>query len=109
MRSTENSWMITPELSVVIGWMFVGAALYFVYGLLRPSWLNSAGQLIGFLFYDLVLIVPFLTRLSTVSEANRLGLYVYTAVLILSGLLAIYFLFINGPTRTATWRRSGSV
>jgi hypothetical protein len=102
-------WMITPELSVVIGWMFVGAALYFIYGLLRPSWLNSAGQLIGFLFYDLVLIVPFLTRLSTVSENNRLGLYVYTAVVIYSGLLAIYFLFINGPTRAATWRRSGSV
>ena len=102
-------WMITPELSAVIGWMFVGAALYFIYGLLRPSWLNSAGQLIGFLFYDLVLIVPFLTRLSSVSEENRLGLYVYTAVVILSGLLAIYFLFIHGATRAATWKRSGSV
>lgn len=102
-------WMITPELSGVIGWMFVGAALYFIYGLLRPSWLNSAGQLIGFLFYDLVLIVPFLTRLSSVSEKNRLGLYVYTAVVILSGLLAIYFLLIHGATRAATWRRSGSV
>lgn len=99
-------WMITPELSVVIGWMFVGAALYFVYGLLRPSWLNSAGQLLGFLFYDLVLIVPFLTRLSTVSDENRPGLYIYTAVVILSGLLAIYYLFIHGPTRAATWRRS---
>jgi hypothetical protein len=43
--------MITPELSVVIGWMFVGAALYFVYGLLRPSWLNSAGQLIGDFYF----------------------------------------------------------
>ena len=102
-------WMITPELSVVIGWMFVGAALYFVYGLLRPSWLNSAGQLIGFLFYDLVLIGPFLTRLSTVSAENRLGLYIYTAVLILSGTLAIYYLFINEPTRAATWKHSGTV
>jgi len=101
-------WMITPELSVVIGCMFVGAALYFIYGLLRPGWLNSAGQLIAFLFYDLVLIVPFLTRLSTVSENNRLGLYVYTAVVISSGLLAIYFLFINGPTRAATWRQSAA-
>jgi hypothetical protein len=37
-------WAITPELSVVMGWMFVGAAAYFVYGLLRPSW--SAGGLL---------------------------------------------------------------
>lgn len=102
-------WKITPELSVVIGWMFVGAALYFIYGLLRPSWLNSAGQLLGFLAYDLVLIVPFLTRLSTVPAENRLGMYVYTAVVTLSGLLAIYYLFLHRPTRAATWRRSGSV
>jgi hypothetical protein len=99
-------WMITPELSVVIGWMFVGAGLYFAYGLLRPSWLNAAGQLIGFLAYDLVLIGPFLTRLPTVATRNRLGLIVYTAVIIFSGLVAGYFLFIHRPTRMATWRRS---
>ena len=34
-------WRITPELSVVMGWMFMGAALYFAYGLLRPSWMRS--------------------------------------------------------------------
>lgn len=108
ITKTPNAipWKITPELSVVIGWMFVGAALYFIYGLLRPSWLNAAGQLLGFLFYDLVLIVPFLTRLSTVSPENRLGLYIYTAVVTFSGLLAVYYLFINKPTRTVTWRRS---
>jgi hypothetical protein len=84
--------------------MFVGAAVYFIYGLLRPSWLNAAGQLLGFLFYDLVLIEPFITRLSAVSDENRLGLYIYTAVVTVSGLIAIYYLFINRPTRTATWR-----
>lgn len=99
-------WSITAELSVVIGWMFVGAAMYFIHGLLRPSWLNAAGQLLGFLFYDLVLIGPFLTRLPTVSDENRLGLTIYTAVVVFSGLIAIYFLFINRPTRAATWRRS---
>lgn len=102
-------WAITPTLSLVIGWMFVGAAVYFIYGLLRPSWLNGAGQLLGFLFYDLVLIVPFATRLSAVSDENRLGLYVYTAVVTFSGLLAIYFLFINRTTRAATWRRASPV
>lgn len=92
-------WTITPEISVVMGWMFLGAALYFVYGLLRPSWVNSAGQLAGFLAYDLVLIVPFLTRLSTVAPEDRLGLIIYTAVVSFSGLLAIYFLFVHKPTR----------
>jgi hypothetical protein len=92
-------WAITPELSVVMGWMFIGAAAYFAYALLRPSWVNSAGQLAGFLAYDVVLIVPFLTRLSTVSDQNRFGLYVYTGVVIYSGLLAIYYLFIKQGTR----------
>jgi hypothetical protein len=92
-------WKITPELSVVMGWMFLGAALYFVYALLRPSWVNAAGQLVGFLAYDVVLIVPFLTRLPTVAPEDRIGLSIYTAVVICSGLLAIYYLFIHKSTR----------
>lgn len=92
-------WTLTPELSVVVGWMFFGAAVYFAYGLLRPLWVNAAGQLAGFLAYDLVLIVPFLTRLPTVADEHRLGLTIYTAVVIFSGLLAIYYLFIHKPTR----------
>jgi len=97
-------WTITPELSVVIGWMFFGAAAYFVYTLLRPSWLNAAGQLAGFLAYDAVLIVPFLTRLPTVAPELRLNLIIYTLVVSYSGLLAIYYLFIHAPTRL--WGRS---
>jgi hypothetical protein len=92
-------WMITPELSAAIGWMFLGAAFYFAYALLRPSWLNSAGQLIGFLAYDVVLIVPFLTRLPTTVPEFRIGLTIYTAVVVYSGLLAAYFLFLHKPTR----------
>jgi hypothetical protein len=92
-------WSITPELSVVIGWMFLGASAYFVYGLLRPSWANAAGQLMGFLAYDLVLIVPFLARLATVTPEHRLGHFIYTGVVVLSGLVAIYYLFIHPPTR----------
>lgn len=95
-------WKITPEIAVIMGWMFLGAAVYFVYSLLRPSWLNSAGQLMGFLAYDVVLIVPFLTRLPSVAPENRLGLTVYTVVVIYSGLLAIYYLFLNKPTRLRT-------
>ncbi len=97
-------WSITPDLSLIIGWMFFGAAVYFVYGIIRPSWQNSAGQLAGFLAYDLVLIVPFLTRLPTVAPEHRLGLIVYTIVVSYSGLLAIYYLFVHGPTRL--WGKS---
>jgi hypothetical protein len=79
--------------------MFFGAAVYFAYGLLRPLWVNAAGQLAGFLAYDLILIVPFLTRLPTTPDEHRLGLTIYTAVLIFSALLAIYYLFIHKPTR----------
>jgi hypothetical protein len=92
-------WKITPELSVLIGWMFLGAMFYFVYGLLQPSWKNSAGQLVGFLAYDLVLIVPFLTRLPTTPPEHKLGLIIYTIVVSYSGLLAIYYLFLHKPTR----------
>jgi hypothetical protein len=96
-------WKITPDLSVVIGSMFLGAALYFVYALLRPSWLNSAGQLVGFFAYDVVLIVPFLTRLPSVAPEFQVGLIVYTAVVSYSAIVAIYYLFIHKPTRVSTW------
>jgi len=98
-------WKITPELSVVIGWMFIGAAAYFVYALLRPGWLNAAGQLAGFLAYDVVLIVPFVTRLPSAAPEHRMGLVIYTIVVIYSGLLAAYFLFIHPSTRIG--RRAG--
>lgn len=92
-------WMITPELSVVIGWMFMGAAGYFVYAVLRPAWGNAGGQLAGFLAYDLVLIVPFLQRLPASPPEFRTNLIIYIAVVTYSGLLAAYFLFIHKSTR----------
>jgi len=92
-------WKITPELSVGIGCMFFGAALYFAYGLMRPSWSNTAGQLAGFLAYDVVLIVPFLQKLPTVPEPHRVNLIIYTTVVAYSGLLAAYYLFVHPRTR----------
>ncbi len=92
-------WSITTQASVIYGWFFLGAAAYFAYGLLRPGWHNAAGQLAGFLAYDVVLIVPFLQRLPTIEPGLRLNLIIYTLVVALSGLLAIYYLFINPQTR----------
>lgn len=92
-------WSVTPELGVMCGWMFLGAAAYFAYSLVRPSWHNAAGQLAGFLAYDIVLIVPFLQRLPTVAPELQTSLIIYLIVVIYSGLLAIYYLFINAGTR----------
>ncbi|MCW5864105.1 MAG: hypothetical protein KIT52_13495 [Anaerolineae bacterium] len=99
LRLPTIPWKLTPELSLVVGCMFFGAAVYFVYGLLRPSWANAGGQLAGFLAYDLVLIVPFLRALPGVASEFRTGLIVYLVVVVYSGLLAIYYLFINRETR----------
>lgn len=98
-RPNVIPWMITPELSVVIGWMFMGAAGYFGYGLFRPVWANAAGQLMGFLAYDLVLIGPFLTRITTTAPEFQIGLWLYTGVVLYSGIMAFYFLFMYPPTR----------
>lgn len=92
-------WNITPDLSIVIGLMFLGATAYFVYGLLRPSWANAGGQLAGFLAYDVVLLWPFISRLGSVAPEHQLGQTIYLGVVIYSGLLAVYYLFLHRPTR----------
>jgi len=92
-------WPLHPQQSVLYGWIFLGAACYFLYALLKPSWSNAQGQLLGFLAYDLVLIVPFIKHFATVRADLRINLIVYTSVLVYSGLLAIYYLFVNPATR----------
>jgi len=82
-------WPVTDDLSVVVGLFFLGAAAYFAYGVARPIIGNAFGQLLGFLAYDLVLIVPFLVRLPTIQPEFRTSLYIYIAVLIYSGLVAL--------------------
>jgi hypothetical protein len=92
-------WNVTPEFAVVMGWMFIGAAAYFAYSWVRPGWNNAAGQLFGFLAYNVVLLVPLLTHLSNVAPEHRIQLYIYISVVTYSALLAIYYLFINKATR----------
>lgn len=92
-------WVVTDDLSVIIGVMFLGAAAYFIYALRYPSWSNTAGQLAGFLAYDVVLIVPFLQRMGSIQPQFRTNLIIYIAVLVYSGLLAAYYLFISPTTR----------
>src|SRR5690606_6604615 len=92
-------WMVSPEGGAVFGWMFLGAAVYFAYGLARPGWYNAGSQLAGFLAYDLVLIAPFLRRLPFITPELQLSLTIYLIVILYSGILAVYYLFINPATR----------
>jgi hypothetical protein len=85
-------WPITPAMSVIYGWIFLGAAAYFAAGLRLPVWTTAQGPLIGFLAYDLVLIVPFLRHFAQVQEPLRASLTVYTGVLVFSGVLAVVYL-----------------
>ena len=95
-------WALNPDSSVIFGCIFIGDAFYFLYGLLRPHWQNAFGQLLSFLAYDLVLIVPFLALFPTVEAERLVNLIVYTAVLLYSGVLAVYFLFIHPQTRSGS-------
>jgi len=99
LRLPVFPWAVNPDSSVIFGSIFLGDAFYFIYGLWKPRWSNAAGQLLSFLAYDLVLIVPFLQLFGAVKPELLLNLTVYVAVLVYSGAVAIYFLFIHRPTR----------
>ncbi len=94
--------------SVVFGWMFLGDAFYFLYALFYPQWHRASAQLWSFLAYDLVLIWPFLQLIKSgnVRPEFKNSLLVYTAILLYSGLLAVYYLLINQPGRMARKRQT---
>lgn len=102
-------WPLAGESSVMYGFIFYGAAVYFVVGALERRWAAAAGQLIGFLAYDLVLIGPFLARFDDVPPDHRPSLVVYTAVLVVSGALAAYYLFVDRRTRIMGMGSPGTV
>lgn len=92
-------WPLAAGSSVMYGLIFLGAAVYFVVGALEGRWASATGQLIGFLVYDLVLIIPFAQRFGTVPAEHRPSLIVYTAVLVVSGATAIWYLLLDPATR----------
>ena len=94
-------WELGDETSVIFGFIYIGAAAYFLWGFLHPAWPNATGQLIGFLAYDLVLIGPFVDQFGDVDGGKLTSLIVYTAFLTYSGALAVYYLFVSSETRLA--------
>jgi hypothetical protein len=94
------AWKLIPESSILMGWFFIGASSYFLYGLLRSGWYHACGQLWAFLAYDIVLIGPYLQHFATISPARLPSLIINTAVLVYSAALAVYYLLVNRETRT---------
>jgi hypothetical protein len=98
-RPNTLPWPATREVAMMTGLIFLGAASYFVFGLARRGWSNAGGQLAGFLAYDLVLIPPLVMRSGTIPGYWRDSLWLYLAVLIGSGALAAWYLFLDPRTR----------
>ena len=92
-------WRLSPELSFMYGWIFLGAAAYFLYAFAHPSWANGYGQLMGFLAYALVLFGPFISHFNTVPAEWHLNLIVYLGVLTFGTVVACYFLFVSRSSR----------
>jgi hypothetical protein len=102
-------WSVPPDLSTFFGFMFLGAATYFWYGLRAPTWDNAIGQLAGFLACDLVLIVPFLERLPTIDPAFAVSMWLYLLVVVSSAALATWYLLLDPRWRILGPRASASV
>jgi hypothetical protein len=96
---TVMPWPLNADTSILIGCIFLGNAAYFLYALLYRRWYTAAPQLWSFLAYDVVLIGRLVMHANQVAPEHLPSLIVYTAVLLFSGGLAIYYLFIHRQTR----------
>jgi hypothetical protein len=92
-------WPLQPASSRAFGCMFLASAIYFFDGWWRPSWSHAIGQLLGFLVYDAVLIIPWLQYWPNAHDGFLISLVIYLVVLLSSGLLAVFYLFAHPPTR----------
>jgi hypothetical protein len=92
-------WNLSPESSVLYGWVFLGLAFYYLYAVLNRQWIHALGPLLGFLIYDLVLFAPLFARFGNLQPEHVLGQVAASAIIIFSAALGVYYLFINPATR----------
>jgi hypothetical protein len=107
-------WDLEPQTSTVIGFIFWSAAVLFAWCYLHPDWAYAGPALAGFLAYDLVLIVPYIDMLlnrdttksmygASGEEVNIKSLVVYIPVILFSGAVAAWAIFVD--RRTRVWGR----
>lgn len=82
---THFPWMLSNELSVIYGWVLIGASLFFGWTLFEPIWENGYPLLYAILVYDALLIGPFLSLLNPSSKGAIAPLYLWMAVTIVMG------------------------
>lgn len=92
-------WNLSPESSVLYGWVFLGLAFYYLYAVVKPQWIHAMGPLLGFLVYDLVLFSPLFARFSNLQPEHVLGQVAASFIIVFSATLGIYYLFMNRTTR----------
>lgn len=94
-------WPLGEASSALLGFLFLGSAVYFLHGLRRPGWHRMKGQLVAFLLYDLVLVQPYLHMGDgdLGYKLNYASLALYWAVILYSGGLSAYYLFLNPRTK----------
>lgn len=95
-------WNLSPESSVLYGWVFLGLAFYYLYAVLNPKWIHALGPLLGFLVYDLVLFSPLFARFGNLQPEHVLGQVAASVIIIFSAALGVYYLFVNPTTRLGT-------
>ena len=94
-------WNLSPESSVLYGWVFLGLAFYYLYAVLTPQWIHALGPLLGFLVYDLVLFSPLFARFGNLQPEHVRGQVAASVIIVFSAALGIYYLFMNPATRLA--------
>ena len=92
-------WRLSEASSMLYGWVFIGLALYYLYAVVKPQWGHALGPLLGFLVYDLVLCGPLFARYANLQPEHRLGQVSASVIILFSGALGLYYLFVNHSTR----------
>lgn len=87
---------LSPLISALYGWVFLGAAAYLVVGARSPVRQDSCGQLMGLLAYDLVLLKPYANQLGVVAPENRASLIVYLAMIAATAVMCLVYLARGG-------------
>ena len=98
-------WNISPESSVLYGWVFLGLAFYYLYAVLNPQWIHAIGPLLGFLVYDLVLFSPLFARFGNLQPEHILGQVAASFIIVFSAALGVYYLLLNPVTRLGSGSR----
>ena len=92
-------WNLSPESSVLYGWVFLGLAFYYLYAVLNPQWIHAIGPLLGFLVYDLVLFSPLFARFGNLQPEHIIGQVAASFIIVFSAALGVYYLLLNPTTR----------